>query len=72
VEVQPWAKRDEHKARLSMVDRGCLLWRVRRYLTMAFYEPITVYLVVLAMWPYGSYAVSSRDGEKKDPPPTLA
>jgi hypothetical protein len=59
MEVLQWAQRDEHKARLCMVHCGCLLWHARRYSTMAFYEPVSVYLATLVMWAYGTYAAKT-------------
>ncbi|KAH8897923.1 hypothetical protein GQ53DRAFT_637340 [Thozetella sp. PMI_491] len=59
LEILQWAQRDEHKARLCMIHCGCLLWHVRRYSTMAFYEPISVYLATLTIWAYGSYTSRS-------------
>ncbi|KAJ2903331.1 hypothetical protein MKZ38_010082 [Zalerion maritima] len=63
-EVAHWAQHDEHKARLAMIHCGCLFWHVRRYSTMGFYEPLSVFLATLALWAYSSYTL--RDVPKPD------
>ncbi|KAH7136648.1 hypothetical protein EDB81DRAFT_802815 [Dactylonectria macrodidyma] len=55
-EILRWAQRDESKARLSAVHCGCLYWHIRRYSTMAFYEPSSVFLATLSLWAYSYYA----------------
>lgn len=46
----------QHKARLCVLHCGCFLWHIRRYSTMAYYEPASVFLAVLTLWAYSSYA----------------
>ncbi|KAK2765550.1 hypothetical protein FQN54_008404 [Arachnomyces sp. PD_36] len=48
-----WAKHDQHKARLSIIHAGALLWHVRRYSTSSFHEPVLVFLATLTLWAYG-------------------
>ncbi|KPM44830.1 hypothetical protein AK830_g1695 [Neonectria ditissima] len=55
-EILRWAQRDESKARLAAVHCGCLYWHVRRYSTLAFYEPSSVFLATLTLWAYSYYA----------------
>lgn len=55
-EILRWAQRDESKARLAAVHCGCLYWHIRRYSTMAFYEPSSVFLATLTLWAYSYYA----------------
>lgn len=48
-----WAKHDQHKARLSIIHAGALLWHVRRYSTNSFHEPVVIFLATLTLWAYG-------------------
>ncbi|KAK2764245.1 hypothetical protein FQN54_008937, partial [Arachnomyces sp. PD_36] len=48
-----WAKNDQHKARLSILHSGSILWHVRRYSTNIFHEPMLVFLATLTLWAYG-------------------
>ncbi|KAL1893346.1 hypothetical protein Sste5346_006524 [Sporothrix stenoceras] len=55
-----WAQQDEHKARLAVLHCGCFFWHIRRYSTMAFYEPVAVFMATLSIWAYSSYASQSQ------------
>ncbi|KAG8625248.1 hypothetical protein KVT40_006999 [Elsinoe batatas] len=57
-----WVRRDEHKARLSILHVGALLWYVRRFSYNAFYEARSVYLSILALWAYSTYTAGASSG----------
>lgn len=60
-----WAKHDQHKARLSIVHAGTLLWHVRRYSTNAFHEPVVIFLATLTLWAYG-YCTRTLKQQRND------
>ncbi|KAF2224104.1 hypothetical protein BDZ85DRAFT_97477 [Elsinoe ampelina] len=63
-----WVRRDEHKARLSMLHVGALLWYVRRFSDNAFYEAKSVYLSILALWAYSTYTAGASSGHTSGAP----
>lgn len=38
-----------------MLHCGCLIWHIRRYSSLAFYEPAAVFFATLTIWAYASY-----------------
>ncbi|KAF4978134.1 hypothetical protein FZEAL_5432 [Fusarium zealandicum] len=67
-EVLQWAQRDESKARLVALHCGCFYWHIRRYSTMAFYEPISVFLATLSLWAYSYYSSKIDDQQVHESP----
>ncbi|KAF4550486.1 Hypothetical protein D9617_17g047540 [Elsinoe fawcettii] len=57
-DILHWVRRDEHKARLSMLHVGALIWYVRRFSDNAFYEARSVYLSILCLWAYSTYTAT--------------
>jgi hypothetical protein len=65
-QIWRWVNNDQHKARLSMMHAGALIWHLRRYKADAFYEPAAVLLATLAIWAYGSFC-RTRDPQSSSP-----
>lgn len=65
-QIWRWVNNDQHKARLSMIHAGGLIWHLRRYKADAFHEPAAVLLATLAIWAYGSFC-STRDSQSSSP-----
>jgi hypothetical protein len=65
-QIWRWVNNDQHKARLSMIHAGALIWHLRRYKTDAFYEPAAVLLATLAIWAYGSFC-STHESQRSSP-----
>ena len=43
-----------HKARLSVVHAGALLWHMGRCLTGGFLEPFALHMATLVLWAYSA------------------
>lgn len=65
-----WALNDQHKARLSVVHAGALIWHVRRYRMGSFLEPFAVFLATLVIWAYSSALnLQTRLGQHEEESP---
>lgn len=52
--IPGWVFNDQHKARLSVVHAGALLWHIRRYRMGGFLEPFAAFMATLVIWAYSS------------------
>jgi hypothetical protein len=63
-----WVKHDQYKARLAVIHAGSVLWYIRRHSTIAFHEPVAVFLATLTLWAYGlAYQRSPPTTSEADP-----
>ena len=64
-----WACKDQHKARLSVIHAGALLWHIRRYCVGSFLEPFAAFAATLVIWAYSSGRQQSKPhlNDSRDP-----
>lgn len=59
--IRAWARKDCHKARLTVVHAGAISWHVRRYTSATLIQPYSIFIAALVLWAFAWTSAELRD-----------